>query len=163
MAVWRHVARVHVSESMVPFNCECGQAFRNATEAARHLDSLGCERITVGPLYEPQIFRLLIVKYSDVIVDECVKLEDGLESISDTEDLEYLPAHLPDFNCVSGLLPFVPDCPEYEDVSDTPMDFYLSDSESECSDSSSDTAVYASDVELSLFDSDDDMFDILDE
>ena len=170
MAVWRHIATVNLNSFWVPFVCECGRVFRTMTQAAKHLVIMGCQDYKLSVGYDPKVFRLIMHKKEcqPTVGENCM---EGVELISDEEVDHKVEVHLPDSSYRSGLLP---DLRDLEDISDVPLDFYLSESESEseseCSSgcisessectSSSGTAIYASEMELSLYDSDDDMFDM---
>ena len=156
MAVWRHVATNHLNPYYVPFICQCGVAYKSLAQASKHMVARGCAESTVSPGYDRKVFRIIMTKKESV--------PGLLEPITDDE-LDYAGlVHMPDYSWRSGLMP---NLNNLEDVSDVPLEEYLSsDSESSsvssrssCS-SSSETEIYASDMDLSLEDSDDDMFDI---
>ena len=154
MAVWRHVAGNHVDPFFVPFVCQCGAVFKSLVQISKHMVAKGCTDCEVSIGYDKAIFKRMIAK------KECAP--SFLEPISD-EELDFVETlHTPNYSWRSGLMPVLQDL---EDVSDVPLEDYLSDTESSCSSCSSScsttpkTVLYASDMDLSLNDSDDDMFD----
>ena len=122
-AVRRHVAGNHVDPFYVRFVCQFGAVFKSMDKTSKHMVAKGCTDCQVSIGYDREIFKRMIAK------KECAP--SLLEPISD-EELDFVETlHTPNYSWRSGLMPVLQDL---EDVSDVPLEVYLSsDTESSCS------------------------------